>query len=248
MEPNYVIHPIPLQTIDFPKPHMTYLQNYGQTARTANFVWYIEGPSQKILVDAGITAERLAARGYKPDLIQTLDEGLKKLGLEVGDIDIIIATHSHHDHIATVRRFPKAKVIIQKTELEFVRNPPPFFKAIRPKDNMELLEGVKFEVVEGDTKIDNGIELLFTPGHTPGGQSVAVKTAKGIAVITGWCCIQENFDPPMEIRKKVDLPFMLPGVHTNPIEAYDSIVKVRQVADLILPVHEVELVKKNTIP
>jgi hypothetical protein len=52
----------------------------------------------------------------------------------------------------------------------------------------------------------------------------------------------------MEIRKKVDLPFMLPGVHTNPIEAYDSIVKVRQVADLILPVHEVELVKKNTIP
>jgi N-acyl homoserine lactone hydrolase len=248
METNYVIHPIPLQAIGFPKAHMTYLQNYGQTARTANFIWYVEGPRENIIIDAGITAERLAARGYKPDLIQTLDEGLKKVGLEVGDIDIIIATHSHHDHIATVRRFPKAKVIIQKTELEFVRNPPPFFKAIRPKDNMELLEGVKFEVVEGDTKIDNGIELLFTPGHTPGGQSVAVKTAKGIAVITGWCCIQENFDPPMEIRKKVDLPFMLPGVHTNPIEAYDSIVKVRQVADLILPVHEVELVKKNTIP
>ena len=248
MEANYIIHPIPLQAIDFPKAHMTYLQNYGQTARTANFIWYVEGPRENIIVDAGISAERLAARGYKPDLIQTLDEGLKKVGLEVSDIDIIIATHSHHDHIALARRFPKAKVIIQQAELDFVRNPPPFFEAIRPKDNMELLEGLHFEVVEGDTKIDKGIELLFTPGHTPGGQSVAVKTAKGKAVITGWCCIQENFDPPPEIKQKTGLPFMLPGIHTDPIKAYDSIVKVRQFADLIIPVHELELVNKATIP
>jgi len=115
-------------------------------------------------------------------------------------------------------------------------------------DVTELIEGLHFEVVEGDTKIDDGIELLLSPGHTPGSQSVAVKTAQGTAVITGWCCIQECFALPPEIREKAGLSFMVPGIHTDPIEAYESIVKVKRVADLIIPIHELELVNKTTIP
>jgi hypothetical protein len=80
MPVNYVIRPVALQILGFPKAHMTYLLNYGEAAQFANFVWYLEGSRENIIADAGITAERIAARGYKPDLIQILDEGLKKLG------------------------------------------------------------------------------------------------------------------------------------------------------------------------
>jgi N-acyl homoserine lactone hydrolase len=244
---NYVIHPIALMTIDMVKPKLTYLFNYGQEAAMGIFVWYLEGPRENILVDAGITPERLASRGYKPKAIQTLDEGLGKLGLEAGDIDIIIVTHTHHDHIALARRFPKAKFIIQRAELEFARNPHPFFRAIRPKDFMELIEGVQFEVVEGDTRIDDGIELLLTPGHTPGCQSVAVKTAQGTAIVAGWCGIRENFDPPPEIRE-AGLFLIPPGIHTDVIEAYESVARVKHLADLVIPVHEMEFINKATVP
>lgn len=248
MPVNYVIHPIPLQTIGgFAKPKMTYPFNWGQTVSMGVYVWYLEGPRENIIVDAGIPPERLLTRGYTVQPIQTLDEGLKKVGLGVGDIDFVIVTHTHHDHIALAHKFPKAKFIIQRAELEFARDPHPIFKAILPKDFLELIEGLHFEVVEGDTKIDEGVELLLTPGHTPGNQSVAVKTAQGTAIITGWCCIQEDFAPPAEIRE-AGLFLIPPGIHTDLMQAYESVVRVKNIADIIIPVHECELVHKATIP
>ncbi len=247
MAKDYVIHPIPLVKVEFPKPKMTYLFNFGQTVPIGHFVWYLEGPKENVIVDAGITPDRLASRGYNPEAIQTLDEGLKKIGLGVEDIDTIIVTHTHHDHIALARKFPKAKFIIQRAELDFVRNPHPFFEAIRPKDFIQLIDGLHFEMVEGDTKFDEGIDLLHTPGHTPGGQSVAVKTARGTAIITGWCCIQENFPPPPEIRE-TGLCVIPPGIHTDLIEAYKSAARVKSLADFVIPVHELGLVHRATIP
>ena len=248
MSSNYVIHPIPLETIGgFAKPKMTYPFNWGQTVSMGVYVWYLEGPRENIIVDVGIAPERLLTRGYTVEPIQTLDQGLKKMGLGVGDIDFVIVTHSHHDHIALAHKFPKAKFIIQRAELEFARDPHPLFRAIHPKDLPELIEGLHFEVVEGDTKFDEGIDLLHTPGHTPGGQSVAVKTARGTAIITGWCCIQENFDPPTEIRE-TGLPVIPPGIHTDLIEAYRSVARVESLADLVIPVHELGLVHRATIP
>ena len=245
---NYVIHPIPLtKTEGIPKEMYTWLFNYGQTVSDAHFSWYLKGPRENIIVDTGMTAEKIISLGMKAEAIQTLDEGLEKLGIEVGDIDYIILTHSHYDHITSVRRFPKAKVIIQSAELEFVRNPHPFFKAWRPKDLTELLDGVNFEVVKGDTKIDEGIQLLLTQGHTPGGQSVAVKTTQGTAIITGWCSIQENFNPPPEI-KEMGFSFMLSGIHTDPIQAYESMERIISLADIIVPNHEVGMINRLTIP
>ena len=158
--------------------------------------------------------------------------------MELGDIDYVIVTHSHYDHTTNLRRFPRAKAIIQKAELEQIRHPFPYTQPRLPKDFQELFEGVRWEVIKGDTRIDDQIELLFTPGHSAGGQSVAVKTAEGTAVITGWCCHRENFDPPAEFKAK-GFPFTIGVSHTNPVELYESTRKVLERADLIIPCHEV---------
>jgi len=247
---NYVIHPIPLCTVEnFPRANLHWLLPVSteDKVRDCHFVWYLEGPREHYLVDAGVTSERFIARSFKSRDIQTLDEGLQKLGLELGDIDYIIITHSHYDHTANLRRFPKAKAIIQQAELEQIRHPFPYTQPRLPKDFQELFEGVSWEVVKGDTKIDDQLELLFTPGHSAGGQSVAVKTANGTAVITGWCCTQENFDPPIEFKKK-GFPFTIGASHTNPMELYDSTRRVMDLADIIIPCHEYEsLINRTTI-
>ncbi len=239
---HYVIHPILLCTNeDFPRANLHWLLpvDSREKIRDGHYVWYIEGPTTRYLVDAGVTADRFTARGFHATHIQTVEEGLARYGLDVGDIDYLILTHSHYDHTTNLRRFPKAKAIIQQAELAQIEHPFPYTAPRLPPDFRELFTGARWEVVQGDTKIDAGIELLFTPGHTAGGQSVAVKTAQGTAVITGWCGMQENFDPPAAFREK-GFPFTISASHTNPVELYESTQRIIEMADIILPSHEYE--------
>jgi N-acyl homoserine lactone hydrolase len=45
------------------------------------------------------------------------------------------------------------------------------------------MKGNDFELREGDCELEDGVKILFTPGHTAEGQSVAVSTARGAAII-----------------------------------------------------------------
>ena len=86
-------------------------------------VVYLEGTDKKTIADTGITAERLASPGYKVKPVQTLAEGLRKVGLTPADVEVIILTHLHHHHYSQARVFPNAEVIVQRSELEFTPNP-----------------------------------------------------------------------------------------------------------------------------
>jgi glyoxylase-like metal-dependent hydrolase (beta-lactamase superfamily II) len=46
-------------------------------------------------------------------------------------------------------------------------------------------EGEKYVEVDGDADLFAGVSVLFTPGHTPGHQSVLVETAEGVVVLGG---------------------------------------------------------------
>ena len=56
------IHPIPLMFgfFKYAKSRMTYLYNLDQHINIYCFVWYIEGAGERVLVDAGATAETVA--------------------------------------------------------------------------------------------------------------------------------------------------------------------------------------------
>jgi glyoxylase-like metal-dependent hydrolase (beta-lactamase superfamily II) len=225
--------------------HLVY--NLDVQLPSATYIWYIEGPKEKIIVDAGSLPTAMGSqplrfpRGKPSETVQSLEQGLGKLGLKPEDIDTVIVTHLHGDHIHLARKYKKAKFIIQKTELEFARNPHPVQAFHYFKD---YFEGLNFEVIEGDKEIVEGVKVILTPGHTPGGQSVAVKTAKGIAIITGFCCINTNFNPPKELGASV-IP---PGILTDALQAYDSVMKVKHLADFIVPSHDGEFINRSKIP
>jgi len=244
---NIKIYPIPLFVTDakFEKPKMTYLCNFGQNFTIYNYVWFIEGVEKKILIDAGATAEMAMARGRSKEevrQIQSLDEGLAKLNLKPGDIDTIILTQLHWDHVELAHQFVNAKFVVQKEELSFARNP---HLAAQFYDK-NLFEGLNFEVINGDREITKGVRVLLTPGHTAGGQSVAIETEKGVAVVTGFCCIQENFEPDEETRKV--MPMIVPGIHLSIVQAYESMLKVKEIADIIIPLHEPRFAHIDKIP
>jgi N-acyl homoserine lactone hydrolase len=242
---NLIIHPIPLYIINAKgeKSRMTHLFYLGEDVQVCCYTWYIEGSGKNILVDTGGTAET-AARSRPKEWIthlQSLEEGLAKYQLKPKDIDTVIVTHLHSDHIELACELVNARFIIQENELNLVSQPG--FTA--PGYNKVYFEGLNFEVVKGDTQIVPGVKTLFTPGHSVGGQSIAIETEKGIAAIAGFCCIRDNFTPSEEIRKTT--PFIIPGLHIDAQQSYDSMLKVIRAADIIVPLHDPEFVHIDTI-
>jgi len=155
------------------------------------------------------------------------------VGVNFNDIGLVILTHLHPDHVAEASRFTKAKFLIQKDELEFARNPHP---AVASGYVQEFFKELNFMVLSGDKKICDGLSVIKTPGHTEGGQSVCIETTKGIVIISGLCTIRENFEPPPPVSDTMSVIF--PTIHTNVLEAYDSLMKIKKIADILLPLHD----------
>ena len=133
-----------------------------------------------------------------------------------------------------------------KRSLAQIHNPHPLdFRYL--EDYIEdVEENGQITTVDRDGEILPGISLIHTPAHTPGGVSVMVNTAKGKALITGFCVIDENFDPPKAIRA-MEMAVIPPGTHINTYEAYDILVRVKEMADILIPLHEPRFASVDTI-
>ena len=245
---KYEIIPLVLGNLEVDKSTMMYFMDYGTRIKLPVVFFYIKGAGKNILVDTGASAE--VNRKYCPDElpsdIESFEEALGRHGLEPEDIDIVIQTHLHHDHVGNTVKCTKAKVIVQEDELRFALAPHPLFANLY---GIDLIRGLRFQPVRGDTEIVSGIKVILTPGHTPGGQSVAVETAKGTAIITGFCCIGETFEvSPETMKLNPGWLVHTPGIHTDALAAFDNALKVKGLADILVPNHALELMETEAIP
>jgi N-acyl homoserine lactone hydrolase len=136
-------------------------------------VTLIRGATKNILVD-------VAHVGRRPLLI----DSLRKLGLEPGDIDTVVLTHSHWDHILNADVFKNAEFLLHPWEIEYAKAPHPQDWAT-PEYTWTILERCNIrEIQEGD-EIDDGVRVILTPGHTRGSISLVVQQGDGSVVVCG---------------------------------------------------------------
>ncbi len=241
MTTKYTIHPIVVGTKVFDKGMMTYQHDYGVRYTIPIYAWYLEGGDKKILIDTGemhpiVSEDREKAIGGK---IYTLEEGLARYGIAPDDIEIVIHTHLHSDHCENDYKCTNARFFIHEKELETISNPHPLDYRYVEDFIYEIRDAGQIEVVRGDQELLPGISVMHTPAHTPGGMTVFIDTDRGKTAITGFCVIRENFEPPPQIRA-MELEVIPPGTHINTYEAYDILLKIRDMADVIIPLHEPE--------
>jgi N-acyl homoserine lactone hydrolase len=239
---NYRIYPLYICKLFADIGTFNYLNFSGEKRWFPIYIWLIEGGGKHILVDTGCDAEEMrkaSVLGAPFENITTIEEALKKFDLSPEKIETLIITHLHGDHALNLSKFIKAKIYVQEDELNFARNPHPLFANIYPKGRFD---GIHFTTIKGDYRLTDGIDILFTPGHSAGTQSVAVSTRKGRAIICGACSLPENFSPPNKIQQVV-----APGIHLDPVKGYDSFIRIKKEADIILPLHDPGLMNEAVI-
>ena len=235
---EYTIHPLVVGINETDQGVMTYLRDYGKRIYLPIYVFYLSGGDKNILVDTGLE-QFMVPDGAEEQCefkILEFEDALATVDLKPEDIDVIIHTHLHNDHCENDYKCTGAEVYVQKRELGFMQDPHPVDHRYYP----DVLDDNKVIEIDGDATIMDGIDVIYSPGHSVGGQSVAVNTAEGKAVITGFCCNDKNFPATG--------PAIAPGVHIDLTEAYDSIQKIKQMADILIPLHDLSIGRMKSIP
>lgn len=138
---------------------------------------------KKILVDTGL-GQKLSPkqeRNFGRKGGSRLLDGLLRLGIRPGDIDLVINTHLHADHCGgntcrvgdqIVATFPRAEYWVQKQEWADARYPNERTRGTYLAENFQHLERVR--LLEGDAHVTEHVKCLVTRGHTRSHQSVLI--------------------------------------------------------------------------
>jgi glyoxylase-like metal-dependent hydrolase (beta-lactamase superfamily II) len=137
--------------------------------------------SKLVLIDTG--------NGPSPDgAVGLIFPNMAAAGITPADIDIVVLSHLHPDHINGLRAadgsvaFPNAEIIAPEPEWNFWMSDENMAKATTPIDKnyfantRKILTGLESRIgrYTWDKEVGPGITAIATPGHTPGHTSFAV--------------------------------------------------------------------------
>lgn len=154
--------------------------------------YLIVHPHGTLMFDSGTVPDGQFKGDGKPvvegviSATQPLLPQLASTGYKVADIDYFAMSHYHSDHTANANLFAKATWIVQKAERDFMFSEKPegivqpaTYNALRDAKT-KLLDNQDFDVFG-----DGTVVIMSTPGHTPGHQVLAVKTANAGTIVLG---------------------------------------------------------------
>jgi N-acyl homoserine lactone hydrolase len=205
----------------------------------------VEGSGKKILIDTGMSSTEIAHKYHHPGSYQpqgyAIQDQLAKLGISPEEIDLVILTHLHWDHVYYMAKFVNARFFVQRIEYEFATDPIPlYFKSYEfPILGLDpQFKGIEFELLDGETVIIDGISVYPTPGHSIGHQAVIVNTEVGEYHCVGDALfIYDNLNEIPEIHYTISPP----ARYENITASWLSIEQIKKrAADIsfILPTHE----------
>src|ERR1043166_9103209 len=152
------------------------------------FVWAIVGAGKTYVVDMGFGVEQ--AKKRKREYLRSPGEGLKALGVEPANVEDVIVTHMHYDHVGNLDLFPNARFHIQDREMHFCTgrcmDQPQLNASFEVEDVIGMVRRIfagRVTFHDGAAEIADGISVHHIGGHTMGLQCVRVMTRRGWLVL-----------------------------------------------------------------
>lgn len=167
------------------------------------------GNGHTVLIDTGtdgeseLTKKMHARDGVK--LWQPPEAVLGKVGVKPEDVDTVLITHAHYDHMDNLHAFPNAKFIVQEKEIlgwtwamsreKRFRSPNMALKPDNIHEALRLIEEGRMKLVDGEVRdVLPGIDLYPAyDGHTFASQIVAVRRGEdALAFVGDIAYVREN--------------------------------------------------------
>ena len=158
--------------------------------------YVVRTPHHTILVDSCVGNDKQRPRpAWNMKTDGAYMSALRAAGLSVDDIDIVMCTHLHVDHVGWNTRlqdgrwvptFPRARYMFSEREFAFWSQEndkapvPSFVDSVLP-----IVEAGRHQFVGSAFEVDDHVRLLPTPGHTPDHFAVSIGRGRDDAVITG---------------------------------------------------------------
>jgi glyoxylase-like metal-dependent hydrolase (beta-lactamase superfamily II) len=200
------------------------------------FVWALTNGAETVVVDLGFTEAVGTARGRQ--FLRPIDRGLAEVGVDCRQVEHVILSHFHYDHVGNYALFPNAKFYVQDAEMAFYtgRNAAQgaFRRSVEVEDICALIRlnyDRRLVFVDGGMEVVPGVRVQKVGGHTAGMQIVTVAHAKGQAVVASDAShYYRNFEERIPFNTLHDLPGMY--------RAFDTIKGLASSQDLVIPGHD----------
>lgn len=211
-------------TLVIDRSQMLWNIDCGTPVRFPVYGVLIEHPEGLFLFDTGYDLEHvqkvLPFEQPEQDPSQTIPEQLKKAGFEPGDVQYVINSHIHFDHVGGNKHLTEATTLVHKDELRHAKVPEPF-ERLGYSDLGFDYPGVKYDLLEGDIRLADGLWLYQTPGHTAGHYSlfVELENDRNMLFAGDACYSRENLEREI-----------IAGFHLDPTDSVRSIKRLKRLA------------------
>jgi N-acyl homoserine lactone hydrolase len=145
--------------------------------------WPVHGfvvihPGGAVLVDTGVGGPEDVLNDWRV-VNRSAADALAELDMSPADIGLVINTHLHFDHCGQNAVFGHAPHYVQRAEVDRAQ-----------RESRELYDwfgfmNARWELLDGDTEVLPGLQVITTPGHTAGHQCVVVATDGGSDLLIG---------------------------------------------------------------
>ncbi len=164
--------------------------------------WLIRHPKGIVLFDTGMHPDLASDTPFRELVSGFFEVGLHDERLvtaqlaardvDPADVDIVVASHLHFDHTGGLAQIPDARVLIQRDEWEAGVDDDLAAANFFRREEYDL--GHDRVLLDGahDVFDDGTVICLPTPGHTPGHQSLVLRTAEREVVLCGDCAYFES--------------------------------------------------------